>query len=248
MKTILIAGDSWGCGEWGRDGISHPGLAAYFMAEDNSATVINLSQPGGDNITSSTRIDNFLETNKNLNISHILVFQTEWLRDCIPSSETFRTTESKKEFIQNIAGGYIALRERTISRFYYYLSNTSTTFNIPIYVVGGCSDTIWIDKLETEYPGVRIICQSQTSLVLENNHKTLDPVYALFTPQSEKIIREIKSHLNNEDLNILLQDIDKGHKRLDLWNNNPTFFWPDGVHPNRKSHEILYQHIKKIVF
>jgi len=243
MKTILIAGDSWGSGEFDQFRISHPGLAAYFMAEDNSTTVINLSKPGGDNITSCSRIQNFLATNKNLNISHILVFQTEWLRDC-----KYFIGMEEEIFIQNIADGYIALRNRTISRFYYDLSSTSTTFNVPIYVIGGCSDTIWIDKFETEYPGVHIVCQSQTSLVLENNHKTLDPVYSLFTSGYEKVIQHIKSYLNNEDLDILLQDIDKGHKRLALWKNNPTFFWPDGRHANRKSHEILYQHIKKIVF
>ena len=52
-KVVVIAGDSWGCGEWTqRDHrdyyVSHAGLAQYLA--DDGYQVINLSQPGAGNL------------------------------------------------------------------------------------------------------------------------------------------------------------------------------------------------------
>lgn len=237
-KTIVIAGDSWGCGEWERSPgnyeISHPGLTQYLI--DSNYQVINLSRSGGPNRYSSDRISDFLQVNTYLQISCVIVFQTEWIREIL--------IEHLEILANDFKYGYLELKNRLISRFYYHLSRASIKNNIPIYIVGGCSDTIWLDKFETEYPGLHIACQSLTNLLLENNHRNSDPVYGIFTGNTKLEIEYIKKNISGKDLELLIQDIEKGNQRLDLWIEKKEFFWPDGAHPNRHGHKILFEFLK----
>ena len=227
-KIILIAGDSWACGEWLEHSVIHGGLTDYLI--DQHYKVINLGRPGGSNDDSITRIEDFLNLNKNIIIKNIIVFQTEWTRSNI----------------LDIDSEYTSLREGIISKFYYNLSRLSTKFNTTTHIIGGCSDTIWIDLFEINYPGVNVACQSFTNLILTNNHRICSPVYSLMTnnnTNSDKI-EYFKKQFNQYNLKLLLDDIDQGHARLDIWSKNKEFFWPDGVHPNRAGHKILFNFLK----
>jgi len=234
-KTILIAGDSWACGEWQRTAddydISHGGLADYLI--DENYNVINLGQPGGGNIMATTRIDNFLATNKSIKISSIIVFQTEWTRSIV-------TPEDAKL-------GYVHSQNKLMFKFYYQLSTSSQKFNVPVYIIGGCSDTMWIDQFSVKYPGVSIVCQSLTNLLLHNDHRITNPVYSTITghPQSADLIELLKKYVDLGDLKLLLDDVDRGDKRLQLWAKYKKFFWPDGCHPNRYAHKILFDFLKE---
>lgn len=238
-KTIIIAGDSWGCGEWSTThhyDISHAGLTKYLL--NSGYYVVNLSIPAGSNKYTSSCIRNFLQVNQHqrLQISCVVVFQTEWLRDVL--------IEDPVNLTKDLTYGYVGLKNRLISRFYYDLSRASIKNNIPIHIVGGCSDAIQIDQFEKEYPGLQIICQSLTNLILENNHNISDPVHALFVNNTESCVEYIKKHLNNADLELLLEDINKGHQRCDQWRREKEYFWPDGSHPNRLGHQILFEFLK----
>ena len=233
-KTIVIAGASWGCGEWNGSIISHLGLTQYLI--DSNYQVINLSQPGGTNKDSSERVSDFLRVNKHLQIFCVIVFQTEWLRDVFK--------ESPKTLANDLKSGYLGLKGRLISRFYYHLSQASVKNNIPIYIVGGCSDTLWIDKFEIEYPGLHIACQSLTNLLINGDHRNPDPVNGLFAINSESEVEYIKKNINSADLELLLEDINTGHQRLTLWSTNKEYFWPDGCHANRQAHQILFEFLK----
>jgi hypothetical protein len=233
-KTIVIAGDSWGCGEWKNSRISHPGLTQYLI--DSNYQVINLSQSNGPNRYSGDRISDFLQVNTYLQISCVIVFQTEWTRD-IP-------IECPEVLANDLKYGYLELKNRLISRFYYNLSRASIKNNIPIYIVGGCSDTIWLDKFETEYPGLHIACQSLTNLLVENNHRNSDPVYGIFVGNTKANIEYFKKNISSKDLELLLQDIEKGHHRLTTWENNKEYFWPDGGHANQHGHRVLFEFLK----
>lgn len=237
-KTIIIAGDSWGCGEWGNSlphcGISHVGLTKYLL--DSGYCVVNLSGPGGSNKYASDRISDFLQVNQQLQISYVIVFQTEWLRDVL--------IEDPVNLKEDLIHGYIGLKNRLISRFYYKLSRASVKNNIPIHIVGGCGDTIWLDQFEKKYPGLQIICQSLTNLLVNGDHRNPDPVHCIFSKRDEEKINYIKKHLKTADLELLLDDIDKGSKRVDLWANNKEYFWPDGCHANRQAHQILFEFLK----
>jgi hypothetical protein len=231
-KIIVIAGDSWGCGEWNDGSISHPGLTQYLL--DSGYQVFNLSQPGGTNKYSAERVASFLEVNAHYQISKVIVFQTEWSRDIF--------AEDNPVVFEDLKHGYYDLKSRMMTRFYHTLSTASLKINVPIYIVGGCGDTIWLDKFATEYPGVKIACQSVTNLLLNNDHRTPDPIHAILT--DEQPIDYIKKHFNTADLELLLEDIDTGYQRLTTWNTNKEYFWPDGAHLNQFGHKSLFEFLK----
>jgi hypothetical protein len=239
-KIIIIAGDSWACGEWLNDRkenyrISHSGLTQYLL--DLGYLVINLSQPGGSNINSAERVSDFLKVSAHLNVSHVFVFQTEWIRD-------MHDCKDKKQLDLDLTYGYQEFKIRLISRFYNSLSSIAQQTNVPIHIIGGCSDTIWLDKFSKEYPGLNNICHSFTNLLLTDNHRITDPVYTIMTNQNLEQIKVLKETISSNDLELLLIDIDKGKQRLLMWQQEKRFFWPDGVHPNRLGHKILFDFLK----
>ena len=167
---ILIAGDSWSAGEWQGNhtmSVLHNGLAQYLS--DDGHLTINLGQPGGWNGLSIDRLKNFLKLNSYLvdKITHIFVFQTEWIRDIEPTRCTMFSISNDNDFDSD----YQTLKNRLISRFYYSLSNIGKEYNKKIFVIGGASDTIWLTDFSKVYPHVEILCQSLTNLLINNNHR-----------------------------------------------------------------------------
>lgn len=232
---ILIAGDSWGCGELSaehHDMPLHQGLPTYFGQD--GVDVINISKPGGSNFESIEKIKFFLRYNPVLarSVRHVLVFQTEWVRDSI----FYEHNELKQELKQ----GYQILKSRWIARFYYHLSDIFVEFGVPIHVLGGCSDTDYFPDFETAYPGVKILCQSITNLLLNQDHRVQVPVFWQLL-LNRKFADLLRSHNRGQDLEHLMNDLDIGLARMKLLEKNPKFFWPDGVHPNRESLAIVYK-------
>lgn len=234
---IIIAGDSWGCGEWSttdaldsRRFISHNGLTGHLLALGRQ--VINLSEPGTSNDQTFAKLENFFLTNHHYEIDGVFVFQTEWIRSDISE--------------QDLALGYQSLKDHKISNFYYGLGDLSQRFNVRFYIIGGSSDTVWLSEFAKEYPGVEIVCQSFTNLMLNHNDRIDDPVYALgcFSRKHLETVERIKSRLSSTDLELLVQDLDRGRRRRREWQDHPEFFWPDGIHPNRVSYQKLFEHIK----
>jgi lysophospholipase L1-like esterase len=228
-EIILIAGDSWAAGEWINSTLTHGGLTEYLI--DQNYKVVNLGYPGGSNDQSIVRIENFLTLNNKLNIQNIIVFQTEWIRSPILPPD--------------LDSGYLELKNRIISRFYYHLTRISTKFNIPIQVVGGCSDTIWLDKFNAEYPGVSIVCQSFTNLILNGDHKISTPVYSLMGSQHISVINLLKKQFPHSELELILKDLELGYQRSNVWSKNRELFWPDGFHPNKQAHKLLFELLKQ---
>jgi hypothetical protein len=230
---ILIAGDSWSAGEWLNMNVQHCGLAQYL--NDSGHIVCNLGQGGGWNSLTTLKLESFLKLNRfNLNqISHIIVFQTEWIRDL-----TYLYN------VQDFDQSYQLLRDRTISKFYHKLSELGQTFNKKIYLIGGASDTIWLDNFSQEYPNIEIVCQSLTTLLLSQNHRTSHPVFSLYGKSHIKIIEQLKTLYINKDFDLLLDDINCGSQRFYALAANKEFFWPDGYHPNRHSHYILFDFLR----
>ena len=234
MKQIIITGDSWGVGEWSVTGeILHNGIAQYFV--NDGVDVINLSQGAASNTSVSHHLKNFLNANKHQKPAAIIIFQTEWTRDGsivldINSSDT--------------TNRFIAAQDKVMSRYYYQLSAISQDYNIPVYVIGGASDTTWLDKFTQEYPGVSILCQSLSNLIMHNNHRIDSPVYSIYGARHETDIALIKKEASTKEFGSVLDAVDRGKDRYNLWKNNREWFYPDGSHPNRKGHKILYDFVK----
>ena len=238
IKPIIVVGDSWGCGEWnssfGKYGVTHNGITQYLT--DAGHVVINLSQPGGSNTQSANLLERFLQANRHITPSRVMVFQTGWIRDIHEIDSTILNND--------LALGYVELKNNLMFRFWNRLSQTCNKDNIPVYIIGGCGDTPWVDNVESTYPSVHIACQSVTNLLLENNHRITEPIYSPFTKWRASQVELIKRHLNTKDLELFLQDIEKGNERLDLWTKNTEFFWPDGGHANRLGHQRLFEFLK----
>lgn len=239
--TILIVGDSWGIGEYGEpyedrilNKTSHDGLKQYLV--QNNQHVLNLSKFGGSNIESSYRCINFIANNQEYrdNIRMVIAFQTEWGRDLLDS---WHIIECSNTSLEN-------LKIQWTSRFYQRLSEFSVKYNIPVYVIGGCSDTIWLSKFQDEYPGVEIICQSFTNLLINDNHRIDTPILSNYNLHFlDKIISLKKQNVSSQDKEFLLTESKLAKQRINDWKSHPTWFAPDFMHANRYAYEKLFKHL-----
>jgi len=234
---ILIAGDSWGSGVWNRGDlrtkegqplILHKGLE-QFIVDNTDYNVKNLSRGGSSNLKIANSLRIFLEHYPQENIEKIIVFQTEYTRDL---DQIFDEDFKKIETPWSLSGTFIA-------RFYSRLSEIAKIASCPVYVVGGCSDTLWFTD-EALYPGVKFICQSVTNLLINNNHRVNNPVLSLYNKDNSWIVEKIKKSVKPEFLDDFIKEIDKSFERTIAWSDHPEYFWPDGVHPNKNGHQKLF--------
>jgi hypothetical protein len=237
--TTVIVGDSWGCGEWNLEctQVLHPGLEFYL--KNDGHTVINLSQGGISNLDIVTRLQHYFLRFPDLPRGPIFVFQTEYTRD-------YKHAAREKDYGSTDIDdqGLVALSDKWIGRFYQQLSEFAQYWNRDIKIIGGCSDTLWFDNMQQDYPGCEIVCQSLTNLILDNHSQIREPVYSWYTNSTVELLEEVKSNLvNTQQLEEITKLISQGFTRESLLRENPYFFYPDGRHPNRIGHEILYRYI-----
>lgn len=236
--NILIAGDSWGLGEWMRGdlgiGTSHTGLEHYLSEIDHN--VVNLSIAGGSNLQILRRLTSFLERHPDKKFDQIFVFQTEYTRDYPYAHEDDWTHIKHANDLAHI----------WLARFYSGLSEISKKYNITIDIIGGCCDTVWLDDFDAHYPGVNIICQSLVNLITKNQPRITNPVLSWYTRSTVDLIKKLNALLPDFEKNQLLDLIDLGFERENLVWGKPKYFFPDGIHANRHGHKILFDYIKTL--
>ena len=248
--TILLAGDSWGVGVFASlqpdqpakrnkllTHVIHGGLQQ--LLEEHDQNVVNLSKISGSNIETTKFITSYLTNNPKLaeQVKAVIVFQTEWCRDIF---EMFN-------YIECAEYSYSEIKSRWLHRFYMRLSEIAVKYQVPVYIIGGAGDTIWLDKFDTEYPGVSIVCQSSVNLMLNSNHRIENPVVSSVWGASQGYVlirNKIKKTLLDNDTEIVLNDINASSNRHQLLMKNTNFFWPDGIHPNILGHQIIFDFIK----
>lgn len=242
MKFLMV-GDSWGCGEWDKDCSFNPhrGLDQYLTEAGH--TVVNISNQGISNQDIYQRIETYFRRHPQHDIDLIFVFQTEYNRD-YKHAQGWETHLESNDWNEIKEPQDVAMR--WVSRFYRNLSDISQKVDCPVYIIGGHSDTLWLDNMEQYYPGCRIVCQSMTNLILQNNHRVEQPVLSFYEQRTEELVQKIKSKLLDSDsITKLIDLIDQGYQRESLLRENPQYFYPDGIHPNRQGHKILYDFIKE---
>jgi hypothetical protein len=245
---ILILGDSWGNGENGDNWIdynvpTHRGL--HFFLEQAGYDVVNISVNGSSNnqILTSLRLFFASNTYRHLKtpVTKIFIFQTEWFRD-------YRSYWSHDVLRPEIVTFSIpkfdaSLPNILLSQWQYSLSSYAVKYSIPIYLLGGCSDTMYLEKFEQEYPGLHIGCQSITNLCINNQDKIDNPVFGVRF--SDKLLKEIRRTSSEEDFNWLLTEVDKGQSREKLWKQHPEWFWPSDTHGNRYAYQKLFNFLQE---
>ena len=235
MKTIIITGDSWGAGEWGLDTdppIVHGGLSDYF--EQDGYNIINLSHPAKGPLTCLVELHRFLMISRN-KIEHIFFIQS-----CIGRDFTTRFDEHLA-FLKRLPGHHHLIWNHDLNlesnivgcyrQVYDKLNFMATYHRKIINVIGGYTD---LPPPFIEFSNLNFLIPSWVSLI--------DPSI----PECMLIAIEAFDYLdkNCKNKQEILSYIDAAQKRSSFMENNKEFFWPDGRHPNRKGHKVLYDAIK----
>ena len=228
--NIAIFGDSFANGETdGEQKLAHLGLTQYLT--DDGHLVVNFSRQGNTNGGVTTDYPFHLRQNEHLKFDIALVFQTE-------------TTRETQEWIDNIKSGKSVndIDVHMIKNDYGKLLESQEYFGVPIYLIGGTVDTLSPEVIKE--CGLKSACQSVVNLVLTGEHKIEEPTLSFVFPlPAYDILDECEGLIDDKEYFLKIEK--KGNDRYKLMLDNPEYFYPDGVHPNRKAYKILFNHLKE---
>lgn len=232
---IFIAGDSWGCGEWARTGdrygIIHLGLEQYFT--DSGYIVINTAQGNSSNSTAVTRLDRALD--EKYSVTDIVFFiQTDSIR------------ELRENYHEKINDGLCEhkslekLRRSLCSSTYDRLSMVANKFRTKIQLIGGKED---LDLSEIgNFKNLNPLVPSWVYLLVGH----IDKYKELFPQWTASDYSFNHIDLNKLGFDLYQKIIDEMfHSEKCYQMFKEDIFYPDGLHPNRRGHEILFEHIVK---
>lgn len=227
--NILIAGDSWSCGEWGDpprgaayyhgiQGVRHGGLAQYLREDGHEVTLV-----GQGSSSNSAQVDRIIQLGKKLkNFHRVIWFHTDPLRD-IDQKEISNSREELKQ------------QREKLDRFQYQkLQN----LGIEIFCLGGCSP-IKIEQIR-DYSNLKVVIADLQTWLLPNS-KTMDPLGRWWKYQNPNL--ELLSDFEEQE-RLVENHITKARDQKTTQEH--LLFWPDGLHPNREAHLRLYNYMKKI--
>jgi hypothetical protein len=237
LPKIFIGGDSWGCGEWAIDpqgvahivgyGVAHKGLEQYFT--DANYVVVNSSTGGSSNKGSIYKLTHSLKDYKAGDI--ILWIQTDPIRDLRISPGNYGNNISRA-----FTDDFIKLEKELLNNSYSELQSIALLYNTNIFLIGGCQN---IDCTEvSKFKKLTVLVKSWVSMLINQYD---DENFGFVTSDW---------HIDNFSINALADNIKKQlvndiHHYRKYIMKNYDIFNPDGSHPNREGHKILYNFIKK---
>ena len=228
MKTIIITGCSWACGEWdtvnGHYGLSHQGLTQYYL--DAGYNCINLAQPGGNIMGLWYTLNAFLKVNTHLDIKQVIYIQT----DC---GRSFKNLELNA-LLQDKSKSLTGIIDYCYQIFYDKLNDIAPTYNTKVSVVGGLTD---VTTDLTPYTNLDLAVPSWVRLI-----DPAQPLTSLVDQTSIDFLTQHCPHRKSEILDLL----DAALARRDYFDQNPKIFYPDWRHPNRYGHQILYDKLTNV--
>lgn len=228
--NIAILGDSFANGETaGSMKLNHTGLTQYLF--DDGHFAVNFSRQGNWNYGIAEDYKFHMRQNPHLKFDIAFVFETE-------------ITRMSAEWIQNLKDG-MSVRDVDIhmaKEYYKLLGEAQSIYNVPIYLIGGVADTLEPSIVE-EYD-IECICQSAVNLMMTGEHRIEEPVKSFVYPLPA-YIKELVEVVDDKEHFLKIEKM--GNDRYQLMLDNPKYFYPDGVHPNRVAYKVLYEHLKKVV-
>lgn len=220
---VIIAGDSWGCGEWTEAGneIGHYGLEQYF--KDGGHDVVNTARSNSSNKDSINRLSQV-----NVQESDIVLWiQSDPLRDLRP----FHTLTEDI----NDSGGLEQLLDKLLNDSYTKLNQLGYKVNL----IGGLFNIRDISK----FTNLLSVVPSWINMLvgqMPEYQNTKDLTFGIL--QAGGSINNIR--LTDVDQSIVKQVITDFHYYSF---NDRVFrediFRPDGCHPNRHGHKIAFDEI-----
>lgn len=215
--NILIAGDSWGCGEWdcfdnGTHSATHKGIEQYFI--DNGNNVTNVAKGACSNKYSCLQLVNEL---LNTSYDYTIWFQTDPLRDLRPYTTFVDDYHTYDELLDQ--------QHSLLVNTYGILNGANTK----ILCIGGCSklDMTLISRFDNLIPIIPSVIEF---LVPQYSHP--------------KIWQSDWQDLGGRQFDItsldkLVSDLNKQWSIADT----PKFFIPDGMHANRHGHKLIFDYL-----
>jgi len=218
MKTILIGGDSWGCGEWtqfseSKYGVSHKGLEQYLV--DDGFSVVNSAQGGSSNRNSISRVAQQLDHGVH---DHIVWFQTDPFRDL-----KYVTLNSLFISYQQV----LDYHKELLNSSYKLLNQLGNK----VICIGGCSK---LDPDIRNYNNLIPLVDSMIELVIPN--VTAPNIWC------NDWLPYIDSNANESFFDRLLID-----KKIQEQISAEPIMNPCGFHPNREGHRILFDVVKEFL-
>ena len=234
QPKIFISGDSWGCGEWGLAdwasdnpkayGVTHSGLEQYFL--NLGYEVINCSKGDSSNFESINRLKESLVDYSNGDF--VFWIQSDCLRDLRPF---VRLTQDILD-----ADGVDNLCTKLLNSTYTKLNS----LGIPIYCIGGPHDLNLTEM--GKFKNLIPLVPSWVYLLVGHfkEYKNLFPHHIIH----HKLIDHIDIDLYTIDFKQKV--VNELFHRLSCWRlYKELIFHPDGAHPNRYGHKILFDYIVK---
>lgn len=235
----MIIGDSWSRGEISSDTngkhiITHKGTEQYLV--DDGYLVDNLGELGESNHWATAQFENY---DKSLDL--VIWFQTDINRDF--TEQTF--IDKLKEF-----GSINSVFRNSIVNTYDKMNSLAEKKSTTVYVIGGYS-AVLENELQ-QFKNLKCAIPCVINLIRPSVNVTF---YESFSQQPwfANLIELIKSDLfwNNDDINRLKSEWLEMQIAAAKFNRamvrDKKYFWPDGYHPNREGHRIIYNNIKKIL-
>ena len=227
---FTIMGDSWACGEWGRRdpdnldshfGNSHPGITAYLRQDQHDVRV--LAQGGHGNRQQ-------VEHARQLGVDgQIIWFITDPLRDLRNPTGT-----GDHDWFDRLPREVQTLEQYRRTRDTQLLEVLNDMRGHPVWLIGGvCALPAWVSR---QFPEYRVITPDLTAWLLGRPgpdsfcrqwlYYDCEPDLAEYYDQQEQRLAE---HLERA--------------REDETSVEHRLFWPDGQHPNREAHRLLYDQL-----
>jgi len=222
-QQVFIGGDSWGVGE--HPTLEHQGLEQYFR--ESGHTVFNVSFRGAGTRDS---IGHLLEVLKLHYEPGGLVF---WIQ-----SDPVRNLRPYTNLAQQLkeAGSLKALMQQQLTQDYNQLHMLGRRFDTTVYLIGGLSSVA--EHLVSERPRLKTLCTSWVELLVGDMYPDTDwSTFAICN--SDYTIKDFGSHPDPK----LVDELYEFDQNRRVFKN--SVFHPDGSHPNRQGHKILYNYIKE---
>lgn len=218
MKKILIGGDSWGCGEWGHDGKNKHGVLHAGLEQylvDDGFVVTNVSHGGFSNKDSIAEIVKSLQCN---DYDHVIWFQSDPYRNLRPYDNFSTLFQNRNEFIK--------LQIDLLNQSYDQLNQ----LNKKIICLGGCT------KLDQSINAYSNLIPAVDSII-----ELLIPSFSAPEFWLSDWLSVLDSSIPEDVLDLLMYC----KKKQDSLHERRGLFYPDGQHPNRAGHLILYNFVKE---
>jgi hypothetical protein len=239
--NVFIAGLSWGRGEWVGPNVVHRGIEQYFT--DDGYQVFNVSKPR----STHTRVNQLLDQSLAEHYSTgdlIFWIQADPVIDIVAEELSGKLLKQKLPRLSerlHRAGSLVALMTEQQQIIYCELNNIAVKYATQIYCIGG---TYNINPVIKDYSNLKEFVTSWINMLVGHYTEYARSADVNFGVTHTWTIDNIDFSAYNVDLaDAIKKEITERVANIIMFRE--AVFHPDGVHPNRDGHRVLYEYIKQ---